>query len=73
MKKFEIGKRYEAESGGVLCCEVIKRTAKRVTYVIVQHAGRYNECKSEPKTANIKNWEKGEVFFTPRGTTYTAF
>lgn len=71
--KFEIGKRYEALSGSVLLFEIVARTAKRVTYVQIQHAGRYNESKSDPKTAVIKNWQKGEVFITPRGATVAAF
>lgn len=73
MKKFEVGKRYEAMSGSVLPFEIVARTAKRITYVEVDHAGRYNERKSEPKTATIKNWQSGEVFITPRGATVAAF
>lgn len=73
MKKFEIGKRYEAESGSVSVFEIVKRTAKRVTFVEVQHAGRYNERKSEPKTVAIKSWTNGEeVFFTKNGATVIA-
>lgn len=71
--KFEVSKRYEATSGSVLSFEIVKRTAKRVTFVEVQHAGRYNECKSEPKTATIKNWLNGEVFITSRGAMVTAY
>ena len=71
--KFEVGKRYEALSGSVLLFEIVARTAKRITYVEVDHAGRYNERKGEPKTAAIKNWAKGEVFITPRGATVAAF
>ena len=73
MKKFEVGKRYEAMSGSVLPFEIIKRTEKRITYVVVDHAGRYNERKSEPKTATIKNWQSGEVFITTNGATVTAY
>lgn len=61
--KFEINKRYKAMSGSVDTFEIIKRTEKRITFVKVQHAGRYNERKSEPKTTTIKNWDQGEVFF----------
>ena len=71
--KFEVNKRYEALSGSVLTFEIIKRTAKRVTYVEIDHTGRYNERKSEPKTATIKIWSKGEVFITSRGATVTAY
>ena len=69
--KFEVGKRYN-EDGGV-CYEIVRRTAKRITYVQVQHAGRYNECKSEPKTVAIKAWQKGEVFFTTYGSEVTSY
>ena len=40
MKKFEIGKRYY-ESG--LTFEITNKTAKTITYKVIQHAGRYNE------------------------------
>ena len=73
MKEFEVGKRHEALSGSVLPFEIIKRTAKRITFVTVQHAGRYNESKSEPKTATIKNWQSGEVFITTNGATVAAY
>ena len=73
MKKFEIGKRYEAESGSVSVFEIVKRTAKRVTFVEVQHSGRYNERKGEPKTVAIESWTNGEeVFFTKNGATVIA-
>ena len=71
--KFEVNKRYEAISGSTLTFEIVKRAGNRVTYVEVQHAGRYNERKSEPKTAKIMNWENREVFITARGATVTAF
>lgn len=73
MTKFEVGKRYEALSGSVLPFEIIKRTAKRITYVEIQHEGRYNEYKSEPKTATIKNWQSGEVFMTTNGVTVASY
>ena len=72
MKKFEVGKRYKAMSGSVLPFEIVARTAKRITYVTVQHAGRYNESKSEPKTATIKTWQNSEVFYTAYGATVAA-
>ena len=40
MKKFEIGERYY-ESG--VTYEIIKKTAKTVTYKAIQHAGKSNE------------------------------
>ena len=73
MKEFEVGKRYEALSGSVLPFEIIKRTAKRITFVTVQHVGKYNESKSEPKTATIKNWQSGEVFMTTNGVTVASY
>lgn len=73
MTKFEVGKRYAELGGGVLSFEIIKRTEKRITYVTVYHEGRYNEHKSEPKTVAIKNWQNGEVFYTPRGVTIASF
>ena len=73
MKEFEVGKRYQALSGSVLHFEIIKRTAKRITYVEIQHEGRYNEYKSEPKTATIKNWQSGEAFYTRHGATIVAY
>lgn len=39
MKKFEIGKRYY-KSG--VTYEIIKKTAKTVTYKAIQHAGKSN-------------------------------
>lgn len=72
MKKFEIGKRYLAESGSPLTFEIISRTAKRIKFVEIQHAGRYNEKKGEEKTATIKNWDDTEVFFTSCGATIKA-
>lgn len=41
----------------------LKRTAKTITYAAVQHAGRYNERKEEPKTVKVRNWDGREVFF----------
>ncbi len=62
MRKFEVGKRY-SESNAVKF-EIVKRTAKTITYVQILHAGRFNETKSEPKRTKIHNWEDREVFFT---------
>lgn len=60
MKKFETGKRYY-ESG--VTFEIVKRTAKTVTYKMLQHAGKFNERVIKESTAKIKNWETTEVFF----------
>lgn len=60
MRNFEIGKRYVDGAG---CVEITKRTAKTITFVTIQHAGRFNERKSEPKTAKINSWNLSEVFF----------
>ena len=47
MRKFEVGKRYKETDS--IEFEIIKRTAKFVTYVEIQHAGRFNERRCEPK------------------------
>lgn len=58
MRKFETGKRYY-ESG--LTFEIVKRTAKTVTYRAIQHAGRFNERITKEATAKVQNWETREV------------
>ena len=60
MRTFEVGKRYE-DSG--IAFEVTARTEKTVKFVEIQHAGRFNERRSEEKRAKIRNWETREVFF----------
>lgn len=40
MRKFEVGKRYYNNG---ITYEIVKRTATRVTYKKIQHAGRFNE------------------------------
>ena len=60
MRKFEIGKRY-AQDG--VTYEIIKRTAKTVTYKALQHAGRFNERVLKEATAKVRKWETKEVFF----------
>ena len=40
MRTFEAGKRYGEHA---VVFEIVKRTAKTITYAAVQHAGRYNE------------------------------
>lgn len=59
MKAFEIGKRYY-ESG--VTYEIIKKTAKTVTYKAIQHAGKINERVLEQKTAKLQTWGRKEVF-----------
>ena len=61
MRMFEIGKRY---SDGAMVVEITGRTEKTVKFVMIQHAGRTNERKSEEKRAKICNWTDREVFFT---------
>ena len=60
MKKFEDGKRYY-ESG--LTFEIVKRTARTVTYKAIQHAGRFNERVVKEATTKIRDWETREVIF----------
>lgn len=59
MKKFEIGERYY-ESG--VTYEIIKKTAKTVTYKAIQHAGKSNERVLKQKTAKLQIWGEKEVF-----------
>lgn len=60
MRTFESGKRY-GENAVVF--EIVKRTAKTITFAAVVHPGRYNEIKREAKTVKIHNWDGREVFF----------
>ena len=46
MKRFEIGQRID--KGGVVF-EITGRTKKTVKFVEIQHAGRFNERRSEEK------------------------
>lgn len=46
MRKFETGKRYGEHA---VVFEIIKRTAKTITYAAVYHAGKLNEKKQEEK------------------------
>lgn len=61
MRKFEVGKRY-TENGAVEF-EIVKRTAKFVTYVMIQHPGKSNERRCDAKKARINEWDNREVFF----------
>ena len=60
MRTFEVGKRY-GENAVVF--EIVKRTAKTITYAAIQHAGRYNENRREEKRAKVHDWGSREVFF----------
>lgn len=68
MKKFEVGNyytRFEDDNdvkNASIVYEVVKRTAKTITIIEIQHFGRYNESKSEPKTIKIKDraWNGSE-------------
>ena len=59
MKRFEVNSSYY-ESG--LTFLITRRTKKVVKYVEVQHAGRFNEKRSEEKKAKIQNWNGNEIF-----------
>ena len=58
MKKFEVNSSYY-ESG--LTFLITGRNEKVVKYVEVQHAGRFNERRSEEKRATLKIWNDREV------------
>ena len=58
MKKFEVNSSYY-ENG--LTFLITGRTEKVVKYVEVQHAGRFNERRSEEKRATLRIWNDKEV------------
>ena len=60
MRKFETGKRYGEHA---VVFEIIKRTAKTITYAAVYHAGKLNEKKQEEKKTKIHERDGREVFF----------
>ena len=60
MRRFEEGKRY-GENAVVF--EIVKRTAKTVTYAAIHHPGKFNESRREEKRVKINNWDGREVFF----------
>ena len=60
MRTFEVGKRY---NDGAMVFEITARTEKTIKVITIQHAGRFNERKSEEKKARINKWENREVFF----------
>ena len=61
MRKFEVGKRY---ASGAVMFEIVARTAKTVTYKLIQHAGRANERAGEAKKVKVMDWGDKECFFT---------
>ena len=60
MRIFEVGKRYGEHA---VVFEIVKRTAKTITYAAIHHSGRYNESRREEKKVKIQNWDGREVFF----------
>ncbi len=60
MRTFETGKRY---GDNAVVFEIVKRTAKTITYAAIHHPGRYNESRREEKKVKIQNWDGREVFF----------
>ena len=61
MRTFEIGKRYR---DGAMTFEITGRTAKTVRFVMVQHAGHFNERKGDEKRAKLNIWNGREMFFS---------
>lgn len=70
MAKFEINKRYYQDG---LTYEIIKKTAKRITFKAIQHAGRFNERICKTKTVSLQMWESGDVFFDGDNTIEARF
>ena len=60
MRTFKVGKRYGEHA---VVFEIVKRTAKTITYAEIHHAGRYNESRREEKRVKIQDWGDREVFF----------
>ena len=50
MRTFEVGKRYGEHA---VVFEIVKRTAKTITYAAIHHSGRYNESRREEKKVKI--------------------
>lgn len=59
MIKFEVGKVYGTDAN---VYEVIKKTAKTITYQEIAHYGRFNEKRYESKRAKLLDWDTKEVF-----------
>jgi len=61
MKKFEIGKIYEAENG-VDKFKVVDRSEKYISYVKVYHFGNWNEqIGTDATRKKIKIWNDTEI------------
>jgi hypothetical protein len=60
MKKFEVGYIYGEHAQKF---EVIKRTAKFLTIVSVQHIGHTNECRFDERRIKIAPWGNEEAIF----------
>ena len=69
MRKFEVGKMYGVHS---VKFEIVARTNKFVSFVAVQHVGRFNERKSEVKRSKVLDWGNREAFITNSGETVEA-
>ena len=59
MIKFEVGKVYGTDAN---VYEVIKKTAKTITYQGIAHYGRFNKKRYESKRAKLLDWDTKEVF-----------
>ncbi|CUM87072.1 Uncharacterised protein [Anaerostipes hadrus] len=59
MIKFEVGKVYGTDAN---VYEVIKKTAKTITYQEIAHYGRFNEKRYESKRAKLLDCDTKEVF-----------
>lgn len=70
---FEVGKRYSIAGSDWKQFEIISRKGNSITYTKIQHTECYNEKSGEPKKAKVKQWQKGEIFFTSRDETVTAY
>ena len=70
---FEVGKRYATDGSDWKQFEVVSRKNDSITYVKIQHTNCYNEKRGEPKKAKVKQWQKGEIFFSTRDETVTAY
>lgn len=59
MIKFEVGKVYGTDAN---VYEVIKKTAKTITYQEIAHYGRSNEKRYGVKRTKLLDWDTREVF-----------
>lgn len=69
MTRFEVGKKYY--EGGVTY-EILKKTAKTITYKATDHTGRFNERVLEQKTVKLREWGYQEVFYVHNRYTVEA-